>query len=226
MQRRAGEKTYIFSNDSLMPQFTVRYSNKMRYPGFVPDQSAIGSDSIIRGYNGRFWNDSRYYIPYGVVCNYSTRSRLEGGLVPIIPATKDDFFFRTVGIAVMTDTYDLYNFKDVIYPQHLKGFAPKQKVTLLHTGYIWLPVMSNVGKHDPVTYRFRPATGRDFKASIQKIGMFSNNSGTGMIKLDGEWLTDANAGEVALAHIKKPLDEGDPIIQGGDNPFDIDDPFG
>ncbi|MEL6164486.1 MAG: hypothetical protein AAFR37_12245, partial [Cyanobacteria bacterium J06628_3] len=192
---------------------------------FVPDQSFIDSDCIIRGHDGRFFNDSPFYIPYGTVCSYSARSRSEGGLLPILPATKDFFFFRVAGISVMTDTYDLYNFKDVVYPEDLKGFAPRQKVTLLNTGDIWLRVMSKVRKHEKVTYRLNEALGKNIKKTIKEIGMFASSTGTGLRQIKGEWLTNANPGEVALARIYEPLDPGDPIIQG-DDPIDPLDPFG
>lgn len=197
-----------------MPQSIVNYTERKAYPGLVVHGSTTSYMGGIREYNRRYWNASNVIIPYGRIVRYAQQARGEGGLIPELPETQDIFRFKVAGISALIDPYYYHG----IYPGHVIGYKPREMVSVLQSGDIWLPVWDSVKEFEPISFKEQPLLGQFTFPGEQKLtGLFSSQIGRDQKVLQGShWVTSADAGELALARIKL-LDPIDPLIFGGDD---------
>ncbi len=179
-----------------MPQERVEFSSRVGYPGLV-----VRGD-VIRGYDSRFYNDSNWVINYGMLVAYTGR-RTDGGLVG---ASAESWNAWTIaradcGVAAVTAPY-LY---DKMYREQVNGYLPRAEVEILQQGDIWLRVWMKVKAGQPVTFKRRPFR-YSFLGEADTVGQFSGIFDRPQLihQKVGEnsyWLTNANAGELAIARL-------------------------
>ena len=185
-----------------MPQSKVDYASKTNAPGLVVQGLTVTSDKH-RGYDNFFFNDTDYIIPFGSLCRYTGRRSESGGLIAPDNRNWDRWLFsrQFCGIAIIEAPYIYHQ----MYPDQTQGYRPKQRITLLQKGDVWLRPWTRVRVGDVVSYKRRPLS-FSFVGEANTVGMFSNvKERTSIaheeITSNARWITSCEAGELAIARV-------------------------